>query len=280
MHFGFLSGLLFVLAAALTNPAGVAAPAAAPLYSMLAQAETPTAAAVTTDTSPTALASPAVTSTVEVTATSGVTATGTVTGTPFVPTPIEPAAPQGNLQINPFDWNYLTSPPDEPKFGPFGWFYVVFMLALTVAGIYFYFIKRPQWKRTNAVWHRAANRFAQPAIWIGVIGLLFALTRLVSLDFFNLRIWFYVMLLSALALFGWIVYWYRTSYPNEMARYRKTLKARQYLPGKARTTSPATRPAPTAPAGRSTTTTPSTPPSGAGTQPSRHAPRNKNRKRR
>jgi hypothetical protein len=112
-----------------------------------------------------------------------------------------------------------------------------------------------------------------------VIGLLFALTRLVSLDFFNLRIWFYVMLLSALALFGWIVYWYRTSYPNEMARYRKTLKARQYLPGKARTTSPATRPGTTTPAGRSTTT-PGAPLSGAGTQPSRHAPRNKSRKRR
>jgi hypothetical protein len=274
MHLGFLSGLLLVLAAALPNPA---APAAAPLYSVLAQAETPTAATVPTDTTPTVLA------TAEITATSAVTATATMTGTPFVPTPIEPAAPQGNLRINPFDWNFLTSPPTEPKIGPFGWFFVVFMLALTVAGIYFYFIKRPQWKRTQAVWHKAANRFGQPAIWIGVIGLLFALTRVISLDFFNLRIWFYVMMLVALAFFGWIIYWYRTSYPKEMARYQKSLKARQYMPGKARSTPAPARPAAATSTTTTTTTTTTgtaTAPSVAGTQPSRHAPRRKNRKRR
>jgi hypothetical protein len=269
MHFGFLSGLLFVLAAALPNLAD--APAA-PLHSILAQAETPTVAAVPTDTTPTVLATP------ELTAATEVTATATVTGTPFVPTPIEPAAPQGNLQLNPFDWGFLTSAPGDPKIGPFGWFYIVFMLALTAAGIYFYFFKRPQWKRTNQVWHRAANRFAQPAIWIGVIGLLFALFRVISLDFFNLRIWFYVMLLAALALFGWIAYWYRTSYPKEMARYQKTMKARQYMPGKGRSPAPAPRPAPSTSATASSSTT--TAPSGAGSQPSRHAPRNKNRKRR
>jgi hypothetical protein len=274
MHFGFLSGLLLVLAAALPNPAS----APAPLYSVLAQAETPTAAAVPTDTTPTVLATP------ELTATAEVTATATVTGTPFVPTPIEPAAPQGNLQLNPFDWGFLTSPPTEPKIGPFGWFYIVFMLALTGAGIYFYFIKRPQWKRVNAVWHKAANRFAQPAIWIGVIGLLFALFRVVSLDFFNLRIWFYIMMLAALALFGWISYWYRTSYPKEMARFQKTMKARQYMPGKARSTPAPARPAATTPSATSatttTTTTAATAPSGVVSQASRHAPRRKNRKRR
>ena len=283
MHFGFLSGLLLVLAAALPNPA---AQAAAPLYSVLAQAETPTAAAVPTDTTPTALA------TVEVTATFAITATATVTGTPFVPTPIEPAAPQGTLQGNPLDWGFLTSPPGEPTIGPFGWFYIVFMLALTGAGIYFYFVKRPQWKRTQSVYYRAANRFAQPAIWIGVIGLLFALFRVVSLDFFNLRIWFYVMMLSALVLIGWIVYWYRTSYPKEMARYQKSMKARQYMPGKARSTPTPPRPASSTPAASTATTaTPATPattattttaatPSGVGSQPSRHAPRRKNRRRR
>lgn len=271
MHLGFLSGLLLVLAAALPNPA---APAAAPLYSVLAQAETPTAAAVPTDTTPTALA------TAEVTSTSAVTATATVTGTPFVPTPIEPAAPQGNLRLNPLDWGFLTSAPTEPKIGPFGWFYVVFMLALTVAGIYFYFIKRPQWKRVNAVWHKAANRFGQPAIWIGVIGLLFALFRVVSLDFFNLRIWFYIMLLAALALFGWIIYWYRTSYPREMARFQKTVKARQYMPGKARSTPARPRPAATTSATTATTATTAAASTGVGSQSSRHAPRRKNRKRR
>lgn len=270
MHSGLLSGLLFVLAAALPNPASAPAPATAPLLSVLAQAETPTAAAVPTDTTPTALATP------ELTATAEVTATATVTGTPFVPTPIEPTAPQGNLQGNPFDWGFLTSPPTEPKIGPFGWFYIAFMLALTAAGIYFYFVKRPQWKRTNAVWHKAANRFAPPAIWIGLIGLLFALFRVVSLDFFNLRIWFYVMMLAALALFGWFVYWYRTSYPKEMARYQKTLKARQYMPGKARSTPPPPRPATTTPSASASAAAPSS----AGAQTSRHAPRNKNRKRR
>jgi hypothetical protein len=271
MHSGFLSGLLLVLAAALANPAGPPAP----LFSVLAQAETPTAAAVPTDTTPTVLVTP------ELTATAEVTATGTVTGTPFVPTPIEPASPQGNLQLNPFDWGFLTSAATEPKIGPFGWFYIVFMLALTAVGIYFYFVKRPQWKRNNSVWHRASNRFGQPAIWVGVLGLLFVLFRVVGLDFFNLRIWFYIWMLAALALLGWFVYWYRTSYPKEMARYQKTMKARQYMPGKARSTPPPPRSA----ASTSTTTSTSTSTSGVNSpggspQPSRHAPRNKNRKRR
>ena len=207
------------------------------LFSITAQATTTATGEIT----PTAL----VTSTVEaggtVTATSVVTGSGTLTATATTtnttpvatPIPLPTVGPQANLQINPFDWNFLTSAPgpDDPnKVGPFGIAYLVLMVGLIAAAIYFLRFKRPQWKTTNPVLFRAVNRFAPYALWIGGLGILFLLFRVVSLDFFNKRFWLYLDFLAALALGGWIFYWFRTSYPKEMAKLQKTQKARQYMP--------------------------------------------------
>jgi hypothetical protein len=196
------------------------------LYSIAAQATT----TATVETGATVTSTNVVTGSGTLTATATTTnTTNTTPGPTAVPLPT--VGPQGSLQINPFDWNFLTSAPKDPyKIGPFAIAFLVLMVALIAAGIYFLRFKRPQWKGTNSVLFKAVNRFAPYALWIGAIGILFLMFRIISLDFFNLRFWLYLDFLALLALAGWIIFWYRTSYPKEMAKFQKTQKARQYMP--------------------------------------------------
>jgi hypothetical protein len=190
-------------------------------------------AAQATETATTTLATPtvALTSTAEVTSTAAVTSTASITTTAVqnTPAPLSTVTPQGSLRLNPFDWTFLTSVA-SPPLGPFGWAYLAIMLGLFATSAYFYFVKRNEWKRTNSVLKRAADRWAGMGLWIGGVGLLLALFRLISLDPFNIRLWLYLWLLVALAAGGWFYYWYRTSYPRQMAKYLKTQRARQYMP--------------------------------------------------
>ncbi|MEO8288841.1 MAG: hypothetical protein ABI670_20675 [Chloroflexota bacterium] len=234
MHLSLLSGLILALAGGLFGSAPLSGAAYqansnnTALFSILAQATT--TATVQTDVTPTG----DVTATVADTATGTITATATTTTTVATPVALPTVGPQANLQINPFDWGFLTSAPSDPKMGPFAWIFVILMLGIIGAGVYFLVVKRPQWKASNPVLYKAVNKFAPYALWVGGMGILFVLLRLISLDFFNLRFWLYLILLAAIALAGWIFYWYRTSYPKEIAKYQKTQKARQYMPsGKA-----------------------------------------------
>lgn len=239
------------------------------LYSVLAQA-TPTttvtiaAGATATVTTTTGTEATAITGTATITATAPATtttegtviATAEVTGTgALTPTATPARVPlsgdgggAANLQLNPFDWNFLTSPAPGGWPGPFAWVYLLLMLGLLGVSGYVYFVRRPQWKRTNTVYYRAANRFAPIFMWVAILAILFVLLRIPPVDFFNLRFWLYLWLLVALAAAAFFIYWYRTSFPKEMARYQRTQRQKQYMPGSAKavraTTGPST-PVPT-----------------------------------
>lgn len=163
-----------------------------------------------------------------VTATVATTATATVAAPP-PPTVVVPVVNETPLQINPFDAGFLFSNPNPPM-GPFAWGMFGLMIVLLGVSGYFYTVKRPHWKRENTVLYRAANRWSQPGLWLAITGLLLILFRLVSLDFFRMRIWLYVWLLVLLGMLVWFFYWYRTTYPKELEKFRKTQRARQYMP--------------------------------------------------
>ena len=181
-----------------------------------------------------------VTATTESTVTATVEVTGTGAITPTATPARVPLAGEGggtsNLQLNPFDLNFLMSPAQSGWPGPFAWAYLLLMLAVLGVGGYVYFVRRPRWKRTNSVYYRAAGRFVPIFMWIAVLAIIFVLLRVPPVDFFNLRFWLYLWLLAALAAAGYVFYWYRTSFPKEMARYQKTQRQKQYMPGSAKAT--------------------------------------------
>ncbi len=170
-----------------------------------------------------------------ITSTKAITGAATTTSTlaQSTPPPLPSASAGPNLQINPLDWNFLTSVP-SPTLGPLAWVYLAGMLSLFWVCAYFYFFKRSEWKRTNSVLKRAAERWGQIGMWIAGLGLLSFALRVIQLDFFNLRFWFYLWALAALVAGGWFVYWYRTGYPKAMEKLLKTQRARQYMPGAAK----------------------------------------------
>lgn len=208
------------------------------LFSIAAQAVT-----TSTTTLGTTPATGGATSTVALTATTAITATAIVTSTGAT-SPTATLAPLTggtttsgggtNLKLNPFDWGFLTNPPSDPKMGPFSWLGLLLMAGLFAASAYFYLYRRPAWKRSNPVRYKAANRWGPAGLWLAILGLLLLLFRLVDLSFFNLRFWLYLWLLAAIGTTAYFAYWYRTAYPKEVARYEKTQRARQYMPGSTR----------------------------------------------
>jgi hypothetical protein len=192
-----------------------------------------------------------VTATTESTVTATVEVTGTGAITPTATPARVPLAGEGggtsNLQLNPFDLNFLMSPAQAGWPGPFAWAYLLLMLVVLGVSGYVYFVRRPRWKRTNSVYYRAAGRFLPIFMWIAVLAIVFVLLRIPPVDFFNLRFWLYLWLLLLLAAVGYFIYWYRTAFPKEMARYQKTQRQKQYMPGSAKATRAAgpSTPAPT-----------------------------------
>jgi hypothetical protein len=225
-------------------------------------AQAATTGTVSTAVSPTAAATGTAAATAE--ATAAVTSTTVPANTP-VPLPTATSG-GGNLQLNPLNWNFLTSaaPDGLGAFGPFSWVYLVLMLALLAGGAYFYFIKRSEWKRTNTVYRRAAERFAPPAMWLAGITILFMVFRVIHLDGLNIRLWLYLCFVALIALAVWFYYWYSRSMPGELAKFQKTQRARQYMPAaKKGSTRPVATTKPNnnvrAASGTTTTTTTTTP---------------------
>jgi len=194
----------------------------ASLFSIVAQATVTGTATVAEPVGP--VIAPTTVSTITAT----VAATATTAGPP-PPTVVVPVVGETPLQLNPFDLGFLFSNPNPPM-GPFAWAMFGLMIALLGVSGYVYVVKRPQWKKENPVLYRAANRWAQPALWLAIIGLLLILFRLVSFDFFRMRIWLYLWFLALIGMVVWFVYWYRTVYPKELEKFRKTQRARQYMP--------------------------------------------------
>ena len=225
---------------------GVAYAAAAPdFFSISAQPVTTPTLTLPALVNPTAAVPLTATVATTATATLEVTATATLSGPPPPTVSVPVVNNDVPLQLNPFDAGFLFSSP-RPPMGPFSWACFALMIVLLGGSGYFYAVKRPQWKRTNTVLYRAANRWSQPGLWLAIVGLLLILFRLIGLDFFNLRFWLYLWFLVLIGIAAWFFYWYRTAYPKELDKFQKTQRARQYMPGGAVKT-PARQPDRTAP---------------------------------
>lgn len=132
---------------------------------------------------------------------------------------------------NPVSWDYLTAPLREtPTWGPFSIFYVVlFGLAFTTAMFMYYDApRRFHDHKLNRDLVRVATQWV---MWVTAIGLIFFVIRAMRFEFItmHLRIWLYLSLLAFLGMFGYFVYYARTTYPARLDAFERNRSRRKYI---------------------------------------------------
>lgn len=120
---------------------------------------------------------------------------------------------------NPFDPNYLAAA--SPEFGVFAWIFFALQIVALLAGLYIIYLRAD----TNQVRRRIWKQFGIGLAVIGGVGVLLGLLRLANVPIFNLRFWFYLLLLVELGLGAYVYYFSRTSYPQLIAQSTKKTRA-------------------------------------------------------
>ncbi len=121
---------------------------------------------------------------------------------------------------NPFDWDYLTTPPASADvLDPFTIFYVAVMLVGFVGAAYIYY--RPWTKPFGRYFRRrAVMKACGIAMWVFGAGLFFFLIRLLQINPMSLGepIWMWLSLLAVIGMAAWIVVAARSQTPPAPAR--------------------------------------------------------------
>ena len=114
---------------------------------------------------------------------------------------------------NPFDWDYLTTPPASADvLDAFTILYLVLFLVGFVVCAYLYY--RPWTKPFGRVFRRTSVMKATGiGMWIFGIGLFFFLIRILQIDpiSFGQPIWMWLSLIAAVIYLGWIGFAWNTA---------------------------------------------------------------------
>jgi hypothetical protein len=161
---------------------------------------------------------PTTAATTVVTATATLTTTADPTITPLVVTPPPVATPPvaGTLQGNPFSGDFLTRAADPPL-GPFSIGFLLLSLILLGAGLYFYFVGKERWRRTQPLRFRVANTWSIFGMVLGALGLLFILFRVLNVTGLNIHLWLYLMGLVLIGFAAYAAYYFLVRYPRLVA---------------------------------------------------------------
>jgi|HigsolmetaAR206D_1030411.scaffolds.fasta_scaffold18121_1 hypothetical protein len=120
---------------------------------------------------------------------------------------------------NPFDPNYLAA--ESAQFGVFAWIFFALQIVALLAGLYIIYLRAD----TNQVRKRIWKQLGIGLAVIGGVGVVLGLLRLANVPIFNLRFWFYLLLLVELGLGAYAFYFSRTSYPQLIAQSNKKSRA-------------------------------------------------------
>jgi hypothetical protein len=137
---------------------------------------------------------------------------------------------------NPFDWDYLTTPPAS---GDVLDAWTIIFLAFFLVGFVFaaYTYYRPWTKPFGRLFRRrAVMKVCNIAMWIFGAGLFFFLIRLLQINplTFGEPIWLWLCFLAALGLLAWVGY---------AAIQQEPLPPERYQAGHVRQSAPRTQPA-------------------------------------
>ncbi len=118
---------------------------------------------------------------------------------------------------NPFDWDYLTTPPaSEDVLDAFTIIYLVVFLAGFIAAAYVYY--RPWTKPFGRLFRRkVVKRACNIAMWVFGIGLFFFLIRLLQINplSFGEPIWMWLSVVAVIVMLGWFAFAARNQTPPE-----------------------------------------------------------------
>ncbi|MBA2248075.1 MAG: hypothetical protein H0W23_08095 [Chloroflexia bacterium] len=103
---------------------------------------------------------------------------------------------------NPFDWDYLTTPPTSGEvLGPFSTLYLVIFATGFIAAAYLYY--RPWTKPVGTyVRRKTVRKASNMALWVFGTGMFFFLVRMLQINPFTFgeRIWMYLSFAALLLL--------------------------------------------------------------------------------
>jgi hypothetical protein len=136
---------------------------------------------------------------------------------------------------NPLDWDYLSSVPDSNAvFGPLALGFLAIVIAVLVAGAYFYIIDRNRY-REHRVKFKVNSNLALGELTFGAVGVILFAMRIVQMPFLGWRLWMWVLLGIAVlfALYG--AYYVLRVYPGKLEEYESSARKRKYMPSSAPT---------------------------------------------
>jgi hypothetical protein len=143
--------------------------------------------------------------------------------TPVIVPTVPPVAPPP--AANPLSPDYLTAAA-SPPLGPFGLAFLVLGLVILGAGLYYYFVVKNRWKRSNALKYRTTNFWSLSAIILGVASLLFVLFRVLNVGGLNIHLWLYLLTLVILGFGLYGAYFFTQVYPKQLAAQSKRVGAK------------------------------------------------------
>jgi hypothetical protein len=138
--------------------------------------------------------------------------------------------------------NYFTDP--SPFFGRYAWTFFALQIIVALAGAYMAFSYRDRVQFRETFFRNLGRAF----LIVGGVGILIGALRLFNVPVLNQRLWFYVQLVIELGLAGYIYYYLRNIYPQQLAQARQAPKrgtpGRQLASQSAGNATSATPPAP------------------------------------
>ena len=122
----------------------------------------------------------------------------------------------------------LAVPYADEVFGPLAIVYLIIFIAgfLTATALYF---RPPARLKDHALRRRLSGRIAQAFMWAFGVGLVFFAFRVMGLPGLGIRLWLYVTALGVAGVLGYVVYYLRRHYPEQLAAYEAQQLKRQYL---------------------------------------------------
>ncbi|MCS7001500.1 MAG: hypothetical protein NZ518_01500 [Dehalococcoidia bacterium] len=112
----------------------------------------------------------------------------------------------------------------EVQPGPASLWYVILAAIVTTglaAGVYAY-VMMPKYQFRDDEYHAMlARNIGQGLIWLCGAALFVITFRILDVGLFGMRLWLVIMLLIGLGLLGYLIYYFRTVYPERIAVLRE-----------------------------------------------------------